>query len=95
MGCLLSIPIILLFLVIFFSSALLRIVQALFGGSPRTNRQTRAQSQTASAHEAEEETYYDSDGGTAYRRRHSNGPCRKIFAPDEGEYVDFEEIRED
>lgn len=93
MGCLLSIPIILLFLVIFFSSALLRIVQALFGGSPRTNRQTRAQSQTASAHEAEEETYYDS--GTAYRRRHTNGPRRKIFAPDEGEYVDFEEIRED
>lgn len=91
MGCLISIPFILLFIVLFFGSALLRIVQALFGGKgfstaygpENGNRQTQ---------DADEDDIY-SDDGPSYRHRH-NGQRRKIFGPDEGEYVDFEEIKD-
>ena len=92
MGCLISIPIILLFIVLFFGSALLRIVQALFGKGFSTTYDPNTNNRQSQSQYTDEDTVY-SDDGPSYRRRHK-GQRHKIFGPDEGEYVDFEEIKD-
>lgn len=99
MGCLLYLPVILLFILIFFGTAILRLAQALFGGRPSPtygrqrpgNSDTRSRTRGQSQEEAT--TAYESASDPSYRHwphvsRH------KIFGRDEGEYIDFEEVKE-
>ena len=90
---LLTIFIIILFLVIFIPSLLLSIVARIldifsFGRKRRVEREDGAQrnwQQARDAHSAHDT--YDHSG----KKRNQNH--KKIFVKDEGEYVDFEEIK--
>lgn len=92
---LLTIFILILFLVIFVPSLLLSIVARIldifsFGRKRRVEREDGAQrnwQQARDAHSAHDT--YDHSG----KSRNQNHNHKKIFDKDEGEYVDFEEIK--
>ncbi len=92
MGCLITIPLLLLFITLFFGAALLRLLQAFLGGHLSTFFGRRSREKTENTTEGN--TYYGRESG-ASSRRHRHESRRKIFGPDEGEYVDFEEIKDD
>lgn len=95
MGCLITIPLLLLFVALFFGTALLRLVQTFLGRGPQGSYGGRTRGQAGPGTAATDgETVYEPESGPS-GHRHGNGPRRKIFGPDEGEYVDFEEIKDD
>ncbi len=95
MGCLITIPLLLLFVVLFFGTALLRLVQTFLGRGPQGPSGNRSRRPSGSGTSTVDgETVYEPESGPS-GHRHGNGPRRKIFGPDEGEYVDFEEIKDD
>lgn len=87
MGCLIAIPIILLCILIFFGATILRIIGLLFG-FPRQ----RMNSSNSGEYQRRNRFHDDDD---YQQHRHSPRPRRKIFDDDEGEYVDYEEIKDD
>lgn len=92
MGCLIAIPIILLGILLFFSTAILRILALLFGFSRKRMEQPNAGQYQQQRNQTDE----DDEEYEEYRQRsRSSYPRRKIFDEDEGEYVDYEEIKDD
>lgn len=96
-GCLLFIPIIIVTTLVFFGTAILRLVQTLFGGRPSSpfgQRPPHSDTRSRSAGQSREEdtTTYESAPDPSYRRW-PHVSRRKIFSRDEGEYVDFEEVK--
>lgn len=95
MGCLISIPLLLLFIALFFGTALLRLVQTLLGRGPQSPFGSGTRTQTGRTTVTDDgETIYEPESGPSPHHRHSPRR-RKIFGPDEGEYVDFEELPAD
>ena len=88
--------IIILFLVIFIPSLLLTVIARIvsffsFGSKRRAGRDEAAERNAHQSHQ----TYQSHDAHDAYSRSH-NGKKRghkKVFDKNEGEYVDFEEIK--
>lgn len=90
MGCLLTIPFLLIFILLFFGSAIFRILQAVF-----RYKSTRANEWKQTHENHGQGTNSQQANNNRYHQQNPNGKRRKIFDDDEGEYVDFEEIKDD
>lgn len=89
MGCLLTIPFLLIFILLFFGSAIFRILQAVF------RYKSTGANEWKRAHENHGQETNNQQTNNRYHQQSPNGKRRKIFDDDEGEYVDFEEIKDD
>lgn len=78
-----------------FGSIVIRVLRLLFGFKPRApftgsqSQQTYRDRQSSTRSHTTTDSGYDTGRTTSSPQRH-----KKIFGKDEGEYVDFEEIKE-
>lgn len=95
MGCLLTIPFLVIFFILFFGSAIFRILQAVFGWkSSEPGGWKRTHDDYGQGNNQQTNDRYYQQNSSKYQQN-PNGKRRKIFDDDEGEYVDFEEIKDD
>ena len=96
MGCLFTIPLLIIFFLLFFSSAIFRILKALFGWKQSSTgnwQETTKGYRQNTDNTQSDNTSYNNNTYSRHNKNH-NGVRRKIFSDDEGEYVDFEEIKD-
>lgn len=92
---------ILFLLIVFIGFSILgNILRILFGfGKRNTHYQDRtytdSRQNTYRQHQSdeEEESYTETSSSSSHRRSHPSGNRKKIFDDDEGEYVDYEEVK--
>lgn len=92
---------ILFLLIIFIGFSILgNILRMLFGLGKRTphyqsRTYTNPGQDTYTRHETddEERDFAETSSSSSHKHTHSSGGRKKIFADDEGEYVDFEEVK--
>ena len=93
MGCLIYILIPFFIVLLVFSSILRHFFRALFGKRTQNsfgNKQTFNQNRQSTSEKSSENR---SSSSYSYHRNHTQKG--KVFGDDEGEYVDFEEVKED
>lgn len=92
---------VLFLLIVFIGFAILgNILRVLFGIGKRTpnyqNRTYTHQKQntyTQNQTNDENENFAETSSSSSHKRSHSSGDRKKIFDDDEGEYVDYEEVK--